>query len=175
MELLAPHECRQPEEVRFKFYLIAGFRDAEGRFVTRRNLDVKQTAVPVTAKPHWGFHPKNWEESEVPVPRKLISMLQEFRPEKASPDDPLFPSCNGHPDGAMLEKLKAVAFRSKLNWGHCVTPHKLEDGKLKINRCSKGTLLWALVSTNFGTPLPRATSRMESTSARCGSGWGIVI
>jgi hypothetical protein len=44
--------------------------------------------VRVTAKPHWGFHPKNWEEREVPVPQKLISLLRTFRPANASPDDP---------------------------------------------------------------------------------------
>jgi integrase/recombinase XerD len=130
--------CVPDEEVRFKFYLMSGFRDAEGRFVSWRDLDVKQTAVRVTAKPHWGFHPKNWEEREVPVPQRLITMLQKFRPETASPDDPLFPSTSGRPDGAMLEKLKAVAFRAKLNCGHCVTSHKLEEGTTKINRCSEG-------------------------------------
>ena len=63
--------CTLPEEVRFKFYLMSGFRDAEGRFVTWRDVDFKHMAVRVTAKPHWGFHPKNWEEREVPVPQKL--------------------------------------------------------------------------------------------------------
>jgi integrase len=54
--------------MRFKFYLMSGFRDAEGRFVTWRDVDFRHSAVRVTAKPHWGFHPKNWEEREVPVP-----------------------------------------------------------------------------------------------------------
>ena len=107
--------CTLAEEVRFKFYLMSGFRDAEERFVTWRDVDFKHMAVRVTAKPHWGFHPKNWEEREVPVPEKLIDLLKRFRPENASPDDPLFPSETGKPDGAMLEKLKAVAFRAKLN------------------------------------------------------------
>jgi len=33
--------ARKPEEVRFKFYLMSGFRDAEGRFVTWRDVDFK--------------------------------------------------------------------------------------------------------------------------------------
>ena len=130
--------CAPEEEVRFKFYLISGFRDAEGRFVTWRDVDFKHLAVRVTAKPHWGFHPKNWEEREVPVPQKLIAMLQRFRPKDASPDAPLFPSATGRPDGAMLEKLKAVAHRGKLNCGHCVVKHRLVDGTIKINRCADG-------------------------------------
>jgi integrase len=117
---------------------MSGFRDAEGRFVTWRDVDFKHMAVRVTAKPHWGFHPKNWEEREVPVPQKLITMLQKFRPANTSPDDPLFPSTTGRPDGAMLEKLKAVAHRGKLNCGHCAVPHKLDDGAVRINRCVEG-------------------------------------
>jgi integrase/recombinase XerD len=130
--------CTPTEKARFKFYLMSGFRDAEGRFVTWRDVDFKHMAVRVTAKPHWGFRPKNWEEREVPVPEKLIEMLQDFRPKNATPDDPLFPSATGRPDGAMLEKLKAVAYRGKLNCKHCVVSHKLENGDVKINRCAVG-------------------------------------
>ena len=78
--------------MRFKFYLMSGFRDAEGRFVTWRDVDFKHMAVRVTAKPHWGFHPKNWEEREVPVPQKLIALLQNSVPHNATPDDPSFPA-----------------------------------------------------------------------------------
>src|SRR5581483_8101578 len=130
--------CTPDEEMRFKFYLMSGFRDAEGRAVTWRDIDFKHSAVRVTAKTHWGFHPKNWEEREVPVPQRLIKLLQAFRPQTATPDDPLFPSATGRPDGAMLEKLKAVAFRGKLNCGHCVTTHKLANGETRANRCSSG-------------------------------------
>ncbi|MGE5053856.1 MAG: tyrosine-type recombinase/integrase [Acidobacteriota bacterium] len=130
--------CDPSEEMRFKFYLMSGFRDAEGRFVTWRDVDFRHSAVRVTAKPHWGFHPKNWEEREVPVPQKLISLLTKFKPETAGADDPLFPSGTGKPDGAMLEKLKAVSFHGKLNCGHCVTTHKLKNGETKTNRCSSG-------------------------------------
>jgi predicted phage terminase large subunit-like protein len=56
--------------------------------------------------------------------------------EVAAPDDPVFPSSSGRPDGAMLEKLKSVARRGRLNCGHCITSHKLEDGTVKVNRCA---------------------------------------
>jgi integrase len=130
--------CTADEEMRFKFYLMSGFRDAEGRFATWRDVDFKHLAVRVTAKPQWGFHPKNWEEREVPVPQRLIGLLRKFRPKDATPDQPLFPSGTGRPDGAMLEKLKAVAYRAKLNCGHCSVTHRLEDGAVKINRCADG-------------------------------------
>jgi hypothetical protein len=57
---------------------------------------------------------------------------------KASPDDTVFPSATGNPDGAMLEKLKAVAWRGKLNCGRCEVEHVLADGSRRINRCSSG-------------------------------------
>jgi integrase len=84
--------CTRSEEVRFKFYLMSGFRDAEGRFATWHDVDFKHMAVRVKAKLHWGFHPENWQEREVPVPQKLIEMLADFRPANAAPDEPLFPS-----------------------------------------------------------------------------------
>jgi integrase len=38
----------------------------------------------------------------------------------------------------MLEKLKALAFRAKLNCRHCSVSHKLENGSIRTNRCSDG-------------------------------------
>jgi len=137
LENLFAH-CTPAEEMRFKFYLMSGFRDAEGRFITWRDIDFRHNAVRVTAKPHWGFHPKNWDEREVPVPQKLIALLTKFRPKEAGPDDPVFPSITGRPEGAMLDKLKAVVWRGKLNCGRCVTVRKLADGRLKTNRCAEG-------------------------------------
>ncbi len=148
--------ARSIEEARFKFYLMSGFRDAEGRFITWRDVDFKHMAVRVTAKPHWGFHPKNWEEREVPVPLKLITMLQKFRPVTAGADDPLFPSATGRPDGAMLEKLKAVACRGKLNCGHCAVPHKLEDGTVRDQSLRRRPLLRPLVSSQIPPHLRHA-------------------
>ena len=138
-ELKALFKAATPDEaIRFKFYLMSGFRDAEGRYVTWRDVDVRNTAIRVTAKPQWGFSPKNWEEREVPVPKALITMLQAYKPQDARPDDPVFPSATGNPDGAMLEKLKALAYRAGLNCGHDVTKQKLKDGTVRINRCAKG-------------------------------------
>jgi integrase len=166
--------CAPHEEMRFKFYLMSGFRDAEGRFVTWRDVDFKHMAVRVTAKPHWRFHPKNWEEREVPVPQKLIAMLQKFRPTNAGPDDPLFPSATGRPDGAMLEKLKGVAWRGKLNCG--ARRRKSLPTALSVSiGAGRGLSADDGSFTNSGTPTPRATCRTASTSARCSNGWGIAI
>jgi integrase len=51
----------------------------------------------------------------------------------------VFPSETGKPDGAMLEKLKAVAFHAELNCNHCMVTHKLKSEKgVKVNRCADG-------------------------------------
>ena len=161
--------CTPTEEIRYKFYLMSGFRDAEGRFVTWRDVDFRHMAVRVTAKPQWGFHPKNWEEREVPVPQKLIAMLQSFRTSNASPDDPLFPSTTGRPDGAMLEKLKGIAWRGKMNCGHCATKHRLEDGTMKINRCSDGPFCgrWFLHKFRHYSGLRTIPGRSENLLIGC--------
>ena len=112
-------------------------RDAEGRFATWRDVDFKHMAVRVTAKPHWGFHPKNWEEREVPVPRKLIALLEKSRPAKARPDDPIFPSLTGNPNRAMLEKLSRLSRKSSTA-AICRKRHELDDSTLRVNRCSEG-------------------------------------
>ena len=44
------------------------------------------------------------------LPRdKLLKQVKDGNKWKLATDDPLFPSATGRPDGAMLEKLKAVA------------------------------------------------------------------
>ena len=60
------------------------------------------------------------------------------KPADTKQDDPVFSSATGRPDGAMLEKLKQVAHRAKLNCGYCAVKHNLENGTVKINRCSGG-------------------------------------
>ncbi|HWO34239.1 MAG TPA: hypothetical protein VNO32_36040, partial [Candidatus Acidoferrum sp.] len=118
-----------------------------------------------------GFHQKNWEEREVPVPQKLIVLLKAFRSTNATPDDPVFPSATGRPDGAMLEKLKAVAFRGELNCGHCAVVHKLEDGTSKVNRCVEGAYCGRWFLPSFATLTSREISRTASISGRCSNGW----
>jgi hypothetical protein len=93
---------------------------------------------PIHDLAHWHFGPKNWEEREVPVPQKLIALLENMRPRDVAPDDSIFTNATGRPDGAMLEKLKAVAWRGELNCGHCATVQKLKDGTERIKRCNAG-------------------------------------
>ena len=58
-----------------KFLLGSGFRDQESQHVTFRDIDFLNCLGRVTAKPRWGFQPKNHEERAVPVPTPLIEQL----------------------------------------------------------------------------------------------------
>jgi integrase/recombinase XerD len=42
-------------------------------------MDFRNSLVRVTAKPLWGFGPKNWEERAVPLPTALVEQLQKLR------------------------------------------------------------------------------------------------
>jgi integrase len=119
------------EKVFLKFLLASGFRDREVRHVTWRDVDFRNSLVRVTAKPAWGFKPKNWEERAVPLPTGFIEQLRGLREtRKALPAQLVFPNSRGNPDGENLKIVKVVAERAKLNCGQCVTKHR--------NKCCEG-------------------------------------
>jgi integrase/recombinase XerD len=114
-----------------KFLLGSGFRDQEIRYVMWRDVDFKSHTVRVTAKPQWGFTPKNWEERSVPLPAGLIARLRKLKSERnALPSQLVFPNTRGNPDSEMDTLIKRLAQRAGLNCGLCVTEHG--------NRCATG-------------------------------------
>lgn len=119
------------EQIFLKFLVGSGFRDQEAQHVTFRDIDAHNSLVRVTAKPIWGFQPKNWEERAVPLPMALIEQLCELREARKAPASQLvFPNSKGNPDSENDMIVKRVAERAKLNCGHCLTKHG--------NRCSEG-------------------------------------
>jgi integrase len=67
----------------------------------------------VTAKPLWGFRPKNWEERIVPLSTPLIEELVRLRERKrALPSQLLFPNSRGNPDSENDMIVKKVAQRA---------------------------------------------------------------
>lgn len=68
IEKLFSH-CTRAEEMRFKFYLMSGFRDAEGRFVTWRDVDFRYSAVRVTANRNGGSIPRTGRNAKCPCRR----------------------------------------------------------------------------------------------------------
>lgn len=119
------------EAIFLKFLLASGFRDQEAQHVSWRDLDFRHSQVRVTAKPLWGFRPKNWEERVVPLPSPLIEQLRRLKDlRNGLPAQLVFPNKRGNPDSENDVIVKRVAHRAKLNCGQCVTKHG--------NKCAEG-------------------------------------
>lgn len=119
------------EATLIKFLLGSGLRDQEIRFLLWRDIDFKANVVRVTAKPQWGFTPKNWEERAIPIPSGLVERLRKLKSDRdAVPAQLVFPNGRGNPDSEMDMIVKRLAERAKLNCGLCVTEHG--------NKCAEG-------------------------------------
>lgn len=126
-------KCKPEERTLYLFYLLTGMRDKEVRYCTWRDVDFRTHVVRVTAKPQYGFTPKNKEEREIPVPASLIAELEAHKTRQngnANPNNLVFPTANGEPDKKHEWKLKRIAYRAGLNCGRCLSRHG--------NRCSDG-------------------------------------
>lgn len=121
----------ESEATLLKFILGSGFRDQEIRYVEWRDLDFRNELVRVTAKPEWGFTPKNWEERIVPLPTVLMTRLKTLKESRrATPNQLVFPNRRGRPDSEMDTIVKRVAQRAGLNCKRCETEHG--------NKCAEG-------------------------------------
>jgi integrase/recombinase XerD len=109
--------CDEEERVFFEFYLMTGFRKKEVTYCGWSDVDLKNGVVRVTAKPEYGFRPKDWEEREVPIPDKLIESLKKWAKNRTG--SPLvFPTRNGTPRKhrtQLLELCKTIARRAGLD------------------------------------------------------------
>ena len=123
--------CGEDEGTLLKFVLGSGFRDQEIRYVEWRDLDFRNQVVRVTAKPAWGFTPKNWEERVVPLPSSLLERLKRRKEGRgATPNQLIFPNGKGRPDSEMDVIVKRLALRAGLNCKRCETEHG--------NKCAEG-------------------------------------
>jgi integrase/recombinase XerD len=125
--------CQDRERVLFLFYLLTGMRKKEVRYCTWRDVDFQNHVVRVTAKPQWGFKPKNKEEREIPIPEALLTELKAHKEQQSAAQKTsnlVFPTATGEPDRKHELKLKRIAYRAGLNCGRCTSRHG--------NTCSKG-------------------------------------
>ncbi len=125
--------CRDSERVLFLFYLLTGMRKKEVRYCTWRDVDFQNHVVRVTAKPQWGFKPKNKEEREIPIPEALLTELKALKERQSAAQNTsnlVFPTATGEPDRKHELKLKRIAYRGGLNCGRCMSRHG--------NTCAKG-------------------------------------
>jgi integrase/recombinase XerD len=125
------YHAEDNQAIFLKFLLGSGFRDREVRHTTWRDIDLRNSLVRVTAKPVWGFKPKNWEERAVPLPASLVDQLRLLKEDRrALPAQLVFPNSRGNPDSENDMIVKRVALRAKLNCGQCETKHG--------NKCAEG-------------------------------------
>lgn len=123
--------CSEDEATLLKFVLGSGFRDQEIRHAEWRDIDFRNELVRATAKPEWGFTPKNWEERIVPLPTVLMTRLKTLKESRgATPNQLVFPNRRGRPDSEMDTIVKRVAQRAGLNCKRCETEHG--------NKCAEG-------------------------------------
>jgi integrase/recombinase XerD len=125
--------CNDRERVLFLFYLLTGMRKKEVRYCSWRDVDFQNHVVRVTAKPQWGFKPKNKEEREIPIPEALLTELKVHKERQSAAQKTcnlVFPTATGEPDRKHELKLKRIAYRAGLNCGRCTSRHG--------NACLKG-------------------------------------
>ncbi len=130
--------CTETERTLYLFYLLTGMREKEVRYSTWRDVDFRTHVVRVTAKPQYGFTPKNKEEREIPVSESLMAELRAHKERqngKANANDLVFPTAAGAPDKKHEWKLKRIAYKAGLNCGRCASRHgnKCSDGEFCSN------------------------------------------
>jgi integrase/recombinase XerD len=103
----------------FGFFLGTGCREQEVAYMTWSDVDLEEKVARITAKPQWGWRPKDCEERCVPIPGWLVDALKHLQSNEGA-SSLIFPNQLDHPDGHFLGKLKALALRAGLNCGHCV-------------------------------------------------------
>ncbi len=105
--------CDTDERTLFTTFLLTGMREMEVVHLAWGDINFTLSTIKVTAKPDLGFYPKRWEEREVPIPRRLIDLLEKH-PRRASSRF-VFPSPAGNREYHMLDRCKEIAKRAKMD------------------------------------------------------------
>jgi integrase/recombinase XerC len=103
--------CTRQEQAIFEAFYYTGLREQELAHLHWSDLNLAKGILTVRAKPEKGFIPKDWEECEIPLHPKLVTVLKEF-PKRHS--DLVFPTLKGNATGHLLRMLKRVVERAKL-------------------------------------------------------------
>ena len=105
--------CDNWERAYFALALSSGLRRAELQTLHWSDLDLARRRVHVTAKPEYGFLPKDWEERTVPLSKEVADVL---RKHPHVPNCPLlFPSPNGIRNYHLHDRCKRLAKQAGLN------------------------------------------------------------
>jgi integrase len=117
----------ESEFVLFQTFLLTGFREQEVGFLSWDDFNSRTSTLTVSKKPHLGFDPKNYQERTIPIPALLVQLLTKHK--KTQPSEYLIlptsthntmKGCpGGQRDRHMLDRLKKLAKKAKLNCGRC--------------------------------------------------------
>ncbi len=107
--------CDDWERALFSTFLLTGMREQELQHLVWTDINFRLRTIRVTAKGKYGFCPKRWEEREIPVPTKLVEVLERHPKFPGSPF--VFPSPKGNREQHMLDRCKEVAKRAALDQG----------------------------------------------------------
>ena len=76
--------CTDWDRAFFSLLLATGLRKGEMRTLEWSDFDLARRRVTVTAKPQYGFTPKDWEERTVPLTAEVVAILKKHRKKEAS-------------------------------------------------------------------------------------------
>jgi len=116
------------QKVQYEFFLRSACRDREVTFATWADIDFGKNTYHVRSKPEVGFTVKSHESRTVPLPDKLMKLLQERR-KKMGGSRWIFTNRDGNPANHFLRKIKKIALRAGINCRHCETV--MRKGKYK--------------------------------------------
>ena len=114
--------CTDWDRAFFSLLVATGLRRGEMQTLEWSDLDLARRRVHVTAKPQYGFTPKDWEERTVPLTREVAAILKKHKKaprkkQKDTPDCPLvFPSPKSHLNYRYFhDRCKYIAALAGLN------------------------------------------------------------
>ena len=114
--------CDDDEWLVWSFFLVTGMREQEVANCAWSDFNPSQGTVSVTMKLNRDlgieFTPKDYEERTLRLTKDVIAALKKRRKSHGS-DYLLFPNEDGKPNGHFLRDLQELAFKAKLNCGHC--------------------------------------------------------
>lgn len=148
--------CTKDEQAVFKAFYYTGLREQELAHLHWSDLSLVKHILTVRAKPENGFIPKDWEEREIPLHPKLVTLSKELPRRHA---DLVFPTLKGNPNGHLLRMLKDIVERARLR-GHWYL-HKFR--KTFATRALKNTDI-RTVQALLGHKNITTTARYLSTS-----------
>jgi integrase len=133
--------CNDDEWLVWNFFLVTGMREQEVANCAWSDFNPSQGTVSVTKKFNRDlgveFVPKDYEERTLRLTKDVIVALKK-RWKAHSSDYLIFPNVDGKPNGHFLRDLQGLAFRARLNCGHCKARRHKKDVSCKDNAvCGK--------------------------------------